>query len=487
MQSNYYFNPFIHYLIYLLAAVFFSISLDMYMLDDGLRHIAYAQNQELMQNWGTVFPFSLFSEYDPWYLWHKLLGFFLTFISYEKVHILVNSLSLFCLLILLDYHFRKDIKYNFASFTYIIIFGIVYLTSTRYLLVRPDLLSGLYVLAMLTVKNKFLLTFTLTAIYGPFYYLFFIYTGSLGLVYIIKKEWKSLIGTFIASVFVLVGFLLTDMEGYLSTIKYILTDQSLRMGLEVSEGTPIFDFLGNLNYYILLPLFLITSIVLIRWKYNFFCNNSIATFLVVTSILWVNQFRYFILFFPFIVLLLIELFVNSNKRIVMRKLRTCYVIVKKYASYSKKVKLFYLIAIPYSIFIFSYSFSTQSNNEKIFEASFFKDEVFNNKTILLNRLDLDIYKALYLNPSLKFVPSCSIGWFDDKDEKMKDIYIRMQKENGISEKELSSLIEYVGADFYIHYLTNEKQVLNFEKLKNFGIVADSINNNKIIFKISKER
>ncbi len=64
----------------------------------------------------------------------------------------------------------------------------------------------------------------------------------------------------------------------------------------------------------------------------------------------------------------------------------------------------------------------------------------------------DIYKAFYFNPTVKIVPSCSIGWFDDKDKSMKDIYIRMQKDEGISEEELRKLIDYINADIYIHYL-----------------------------------
>ena len=170
-----------------------------------------------------------------------------------------------------------------------------------------------------------------------------------------------------------------------------------------------------------------------------------------------------------------------------RKLRIYYVFIRKYSSYSKKASLFYIIAIPYSIVAFAYVYNTKSMNKSINEANFFKNEIFNGKTFLLNNLHVDIYKALYHNPSIKFVPSCSIGWFDNKDEKMKDIYVRMLKEEGIDEGELRLLIDYVNADFYIHYLRNAKQVLDFDKLKKVGIIPEIIYHNRIIFKIKKKK
>jgi hypothetical protein len=128
-----------------------------------------------------------------------------------------------------------------------------------------------------------------------------------------------------------------------------------------------------------------------------------------------------------------------------------------------------------------------SINKEVEEARFFEDKKFNNKTILLNRLHVDVYKGLYVNPTLKFIPSCSIGWFDNSNEEMKDIYIRMIKEKGISEIELKKLIKYVNADIYIHYLNNKKQALNFDKLISLGIEPKMIYHNRIIFKIDKNK
>lgn len=485
MNNKLIFPIYIHSFIYLIAAFLFSYYLDMSMLDDGLRHIAFAQNESSMKSWGDVFPNSLFSNYDPWYAWHQLLKFILEVIPYNSIHIFINTLSMFILMILLDKYLKDFVKYNFGSLSYIIVFTIVYLAGYRYWAVRPDLLSGLFVFTILLFKNRFLPVFLLTILYAPFYYLFFIYTGSVGLVYIVQKKWKALFGIFFGSLVVGIYFLFQDYQGYIDTVTYILTDQSLRMGLQVGEGKPILGVLNHLNYFISLPLFLSIMIILIYWKYKYFSSNPLATFLVITSVLWFNQYRYFYLFMPFIIILLISVIVNINKKLFLYKVRKYFILIKRYTSFAQTKPIFYFIAIPYVIAMITFQFSTKSLNANTKEAKFFENERYNNKTILLNSLNLDIYKALYYNPTIHFVPSCSIGWFDKTNPIMKDIYIRMQKNTGVTEDELSKLISFVKADIYIHYLKNSKQKLNFNKLEQYGIVPYEIYNNRIIFNIKK--
>ncbi len=485
MKTKLTFPLFLYYGIYFLSAIIFAYYLDVGMRDDGLRHISFAANSEIMKNWGEVFPHSLFSNYDPWFLWHKLVSVFLLFFSYENVHIAINSLSIFALMVLLDKYLTKYVDFDFGNLIYIIVFTILFTTSYRYWIVRPDLLSGLFVFSALLLKNRFLPIFILTLLYAPFYYLFFLYTGSLGLVYLVQKKYRLFSGVFTASVIVLLYFLIQDFQGYTSTVIYVLTDQSLRMGLEVTEGKPVFSILNNLNYFILLPLFLIISIGLIYYKYDYFSKNTLATFLLISSILWINQYRYYHLFLPFIIIYLLSIFINSDKKQLFYNIRKYMILTEKYYIFAKNTKIIYLIAIPYAIIMFAIAFNSINKKEELQNALFFKDQFYDNKTVLSNKMNLDTYKGLYYNPTIKFIPSCSIGWFDSKDKDMKDIYIRMQKKEGISEKELSLLIKYTGADIYIHHMENEKQELNFKKLEQYGIIPFKIFQNHIIFKIKK--
>ncbi|TLP39619.1 hypothetical protein [Arcobacter arenosus] len=485
MTNKSFFSPYLHYLIYTFSAIVFALFLGVSAFDDGLRHISFALNKDILESWGNVFPHSLFSEYDPWFGWHFLLNKLLYFFSKEETQIVVNFLGLFLFMILIDKFIREYVKYKLDSFTYIIVFIIVVLTSYRYVMVRPDMLSGFYIMLMLLVRNKFLPALFITIIYGPFYYLFFLYTGSIGLVYLIQQKWKSFIGTILGTLITFIFFFVDDFDGYTNTVYNVLIDQKLRMGLEVSEGRPIFDFLTNLNYFILLPIFLIGSFLLIYKNYKYFKSNTLATFLLITSILWMNQYRYYHLFLPLIFVYLISIIFNSRKKYVFYYLRKYQVLIKRFFSYSKGKKIFFIIALPYSIFILGYMFSNQTSKESIERGNIFIEKRFNNKVILSNIMNLDMYSGLYHNPTIKVVPSCSIGWFYHENKDLKEIYVKMMKLEGITEEELKRLVDATNADYYLHYFNRSKRVLSITKLKELGIEPNEIYVNKILFKVKK--
>ena len=62
MINNKFFIFYFHYILYLVCAVFFAFSIDISFPDDGLRHIAFAANKNIMISWQNVYPFSLFTE-----------------------------------------------------------------------------------------------------------------------------------------------------------------------------------------------------------------------------------------------------------------------------------------------------------------------------------------------------------------------------------------------------------------------------------------
>ena len=135
----------------------------------------------------------------------------------------------------------------------------------------------------------------------------------------------------------------------------------------------------------------------------------------------------------------------------------------------------------------SYIFSSQSLNKTVQEGKYFLNSEFNNKTILSNKMHTDMFKAHYYNASLKLIPSCSIGWFDNSNKRMKELYVKLQNIKGdISEKELKELIDYTNSDYYLHYLGTSHK-LDFKKLYSIGIIPLEIDSKKILFKIDKEK
>jgi hypothetical protein len=482
MKHQQLFPNYINIIIYLFSASLFAYFLDYSMLDDGLRHIAFATHPQQMRTWGEIFPHSLFFDYDPWYVWHKFIATLHSIVPFEYLHSVINTITLFLLMILIEKYLIKYVHYNMSSLIFILVFSLLLMTSIRYLYVRPDQLSGLFVMsALLLNRNKFLPIFILTLLYAPTYYLFFMYTGSIGLVHLVQQNKKAFLGVFLGSLFGGFFFLIQDASAYFQTITYILTDQSLRQGLEVGEGKPLFSILSLLPYSIIMPLFFIIISFIIYKYYNYFKENSLALFLLITSLLWLNQVRYYSLFMPLIFIYIFSLVSMLRLNTVLYILRKYFVLGYKAFHDAKNNILFYGIAIPYAIFMIALKFQDGSTNEILSQSSYFSNEKFNNKTILLSKLDLDLYIGLYNNPTIKFVPSCSIGWFDDSNRTMKDIYIRMQEDDGVSEEELSSLLDFVKADYYMHHTTHPNQILDMKKLSDLGITPKYIINDRILF------
>jgi len=473
-----------HYVLYLTASVLFAIALDISMLDDGLRHIAFAVHQDSMHSWGEVFPHSLFGSYDPWHLWHSLLGQLSHIVSYRYIQIYVNTFILFILMILVHMYLRKVVSYSFGSMIYVVVFVIVAVFGGRYWMMRPDALSGLYVFAVLLLPNRILPALVLALLYGPFYYLFFLYMGSVGLVFMVQQKWRAFIGTSLGAIAVGMYFLFSDFDGYIETLFYVLTDQSLREGLVVTEGEPLFSLFSLLDYTVAVPLFLGMASLQIYKRYSYFKKHTLVLFLVITAVLWINQIRYFALFLPFMVVCFLSFWIEMNFIEFLENTK------KKWGVFKQDIKRIRFIIDPltviYMLVVTTLMLTTFSYTETVERKKYFKESFFMHKTILMNSMNLDLYSALYHNPTMHIVPSCGIGWFDDADEKMKDIYIRMQKKKGITEEEISKLLRYVDADIYIHYIKREGARLRFAKLKELGIIPLEIYDNHIVFSVEKE-
>ncbi len=477
--------PYLRWMIYAFSALLFSYFAGFSMLDDGMRHIAFAAHPEIMESWADVFPHSLFfREYDPWHVWHSIIALYLEFIPYHSVHTAITATVLFLMMLLIDQLLIKYSDMRLGSVHILLVLAIVILGDDRYITVRPDLLSGLYVMAALLFKERGILLFILTLFYAPSYYLFFLYTGSIGLVYLTLKDAKAFSAVFIASLLGLALHLSLDGTAYLQTVWNLLTDQSLRSGLEVGEGKALFGFLSLFNYYALV-LFFGGIITVITYKfYAYFQKQPLALFLLITSILWIIQVRYFLLLRSLMLLYLLIEFRNISNMLLSR--RVLYYLFRMWhiiRSASSR-PLFYLLAIPYTIAMFAYSMQTNETRSKelLQTKGFFSNKKLDNRRFLSNSFNLNTYFALYLNPTLEMIPSCSIGWFEQKSASMKEIYIRMMKPEGIKEEELQQLLAYTRPDYYLHSFRNIQQVLDFKRLKAIGLEPLLILDNQALFK-----
>ncbi len=484
-----FFSIYIRIFFYALSAIFIAGTLDMSMQGDGLRHIAFAAHPETMKSWAEVYPFSLFGEYDPWHSWHNLLRFFLSFTDVQYLHIVINSIVLFFLMLLLEQYLYRYIKYDFAALIFPMVLILLSLSYVRYVNMRPDLLSGLYVLYALLLlnRNQYGIAFIVTLLYASNYYLFFLYTGTIGLTALVQRKKYFFFSIFLASLSAFGIHLLYDFSGYIQTVTYILNDQTLREGLQVSEGQSLFPPLSYVNYYLLLLIFLFLSILLIRKYQRFFKYNEIATYLLVSAILWIGQVRYFLLFLPLFNIFILSLFINSNKKQLLYQIRRIYIVVRQSLRHNKKKKKFYREVIIYFLVCAYIFFDANSHHVNFKIRDFYADRRFDNTTIVSSKMYADIYFASYLNPSIHIIPSCSIGWFDDRNSTLKDIYIKMQgiQTEPLTEKELLIFLKNVQADYYIHYPEQGDSIyLNLNELSRQGLDAVELIDNRILFKVN---
>ena len=484
-KSDIWQNIYARLLLYFAAALVFAYFGGLSFSDDGLRHIAFAAHGDIMHSWADVFPHSLFfKDYDPWWPWHAILRFYLLFFPVESVHIALNASVYFALFTLLDrlLVYEGGLREDYLSIMLVLI--IVSLSSSKYINLRPDLLSGLFLIAGLLLRQRYLLLFLLSALYGSSYYLFFLYTGSLALSFLLLGERKAFLSLVAGSVVALGVHLAVGGERFLQTVLYLLSDQSLREGLKVSEGEPLVGFLAGVNYFVLVGVVL-SGVFFLAYRFKaYFQKRPLALLLLVMSPLWLAQVRYYYLLKP----LFLALFVMEFWRIANFLLaRGVGYYLRRFVHILKSLHTNTLLTtalLLYTLFVLGAVNTLKDKSAQLEQFAFYKEKRFENKTILLNALTTDIYFALYLNPTLHFVPSCSIGWFEPNEE-MKKLYIQMQKKEGINEVQTAKLAKYVGASYYIHIMHNPRGRLTFEKLEREGIHPVEILHNRTIFKVEK--
>ena len=153
-------KTFFNYLIYLFFVVLAYFIVRAYgftMLDDGWRHLGMALYPDEVKSWQRVFPHSLYTDFDPWFMWHKLLAFIGTFVEKESIPIIVNT---FMYSAISFWYYLIFKRFSKLKLIYILILAaFLPLLHRRYFFLRPDLLSGLFLLYLVLIKNKFLIFF----------------------------------------------------------------------------------------------------------------------------------------------------------------------------------------------------------------------------------------------------------------------------------------------------------------------------------------
>lgn len=469
--------------IYFLTASFLAAGIGLGFTDDGLRHLAYAENRDLMGSWGEVFPLSLFGEYDPWDFWHRFLGVVIDISSYEFAHVVVNIISIFILLTLVDLALLTQLK-RFQFLVSVISILITIYSYERYIVLRPDLISGFFVLAIFIFSEKinqnkrFLAVLLLSLAYAPMYYLFFVYTAALGMYMFLIKDFKSVMALAVATILGFSYYYMHFGVESLETIGYILQDESLRDGMNVNEGLPLIQALTVLNVKVLFILYLLLIYYFFSKHQKFLLENKLFTLILTLSLLWIGQLRYTSLFMPIFTIFFVSLFMNlsmSEFDKIIKQIRVLFVNGRRIVLKKKKMGAFVgaiALFVGFEISVIEKHRFSDTKDAALEYIKEMKKPEYKNKRILVNTLDNIEYYSLYASPSLEFIPSCSIGWTDG-GERVDRLYKELIK-NGLSVQELKELSLLVKAD-YIFFKPSKGEKI--------GINLDNLNDRS--FKILK--
>ncbi len=474
----------------LLCAIFIVKSLGFTMIDDGWRHWAMASMPNEVESWGRVFNNSLFTDYDPWFMWHKFLGICGELFGDKNIYWIVNSISYF--LLSLWYYLALTKFSNLNKFLIVFISIFLPILSTRYLNLRPETLSGFFVLYTILFSSNIAI-FMVSIIYAPFYYVYWFFMGYVGYIKLITKEYKAMFIVGVALIFGTAFHLYYDADGFIHILKLVLSNDELRGAFSVGESYPTLFSLAVVNKFgsstVLIFLILISLLMYILFK----PQNTFLKYTILFLPLMLIQKRFYYILEPILLAWFITFgyklyfeILSGNINQVLLKIKTFLEERTLFGSIGVKAYhgiLLFFIAI---IFLASYVSNKQTSEyvAKEFKyLDFIESDEFKGKKIFLPNMSYDMQMMLYKNPSASYFPSCALGWVNfDEEFKKKNLNLLMSKD--ISTEDFFKIIKMTDSDFIIITPNAKNKNINLDtkNLEENGYAFYKIINGYVIFK-----
>lgn len=478
------------YTLFLFIAFCIINSFGLTMPDDGWRHLAMALYPNEVESWQRLYPNTLYTTFDPWFMWHHFLRFIGSFVDKSSIHIVINS---FIYSFLSLWYFLAFSKLTKIKKIYIIIFAIgLPMLNIRYYFLRPDILSGLFVLYFLIIKNKFLLIF-ISIFYAPFYYVFWFFIGYLSYIQLILKDYKKFIFLIITLIFGFIFYLTYDSNGYINIMQNVLNNDILTQGYTVGESKPFIlsqSFKNQLGSSFLLILLILFSLILF---FVFKPKDYLLKYMILFIPLFILQYRFLHLLEPIIFVFLIHVIYSSLKIIEENSLSYFLNIIKEYINkksylgeitYKKMKLLFIFFIVTFFIVTFFDKQKEYKGIEEIFiENNFIKNDEFKYKKILFTSMNTSGYMSTFLNPNASYIPSCSIGWVNYNKKNKKTYFDLLINNKNIKIENFFTFLKYNNPDYLIiDTLTTSNLKFTKDEMNKNGFTFYKIINSKLIFR-----
>ncbi len=490
IKINSKFENLLFYILFITFAYFIVNSFGYTMPDDGWRHLAMALYPEQVQSWGRVYPYTLYDSYDPWFVWHSFLSFLNNFVNSDKLHIFVNTL-IYSLLSL--WYFLALKKFTKINIVFIIILALgLPILNFRYYYLRPDILSGLFLLYFILLNNKYILVL-ISIIYAPFYYVFWFYFAYLSCLKLFLKEYKKFLILIAASLFGFIFYLSTNFDGYINIMQNVLNNDTLLQGYAVGESKPfllpenIKNSLGSSKTLLLLMLFSIGLYVVLK------PTHLLLKYMILFLPLFLMQYRFLHLLEPLIYIFLIYIFNRSFHIIKEEGILKFLNLIKNFidektyfSNFSKRTYSFISTLLLISFFLLQYKSALNSYkniSEEFYNNSFLKEDIYKNKKILITSMGLPSYLGVFFNPTGEYIPGCSLGWVKYDKKNTKTYFDLLTNNEKISKNDFFIFLNKNDPDYLIiDTLKTNKLILNNEELKKNGFLFDKIIGSKLIFR-----
>jgi hypothetical protein len=465
-------------------------SLGFTMIDDGWRHWAMASMPNEVVSWERVFHNSLFTNYDPWFMWHKLLSVCGELFGDKNIYWIINSISYFTLSLWYYLILTKLSNINKLFIIFLSIF--LPILSIRYLNLRPETLSGFFVLYTILFSSNIAI-FIVSILYAPFYYVYWFFMGYVGYIKLITKEYKAM---FIIGISLLLGtafHLYYDAQGFIYILKLVLANDQLRGAFSVGESYPMLIPLEVINKFgssfVLIFLILFSLLIYAVFK----PQDKLLKYIILFLPLMLIQKRFFYILEPILLAWIVTFtyklyfdILNGHWNEIILKLKTFFyerTLFGKIGTKTYHVIIIFLISLT---FLISYSSNKKVSKyvEKELEyMNFIENNEFKGTKIFLPNMSYDMQMMLYKNPSASYFPSCALGWVNfDEEFREKNLNLLMSKD--ISTEDFFKILKMTDSDFLIitPNAQNKNINVNTDNLSENGYIFYKIINGYVIFK-----
>jgi hypothetical protein len=434
--------------------------------DDGLRHVGLAFSElesesntlsAVSRTWGTTYPFSYFEVlkgYDPWFGYDLILRIIATGLKclpisdllaqflFTQILSIIFSISFFYLTLQRS-HILDDIR---DQDTFVLVYALLLLITTqtflRMLSIRPFVFGTLFLIYAIGQKGILRGVLSSAAISFFYPYLAWFYTIPVAAAHFLKGDRRFALGTISLTLF----FLYLQPSSFWGFQLAVFKSDLVRATLN-PKITEFFSGFNSLLFIYLAGFLILYPSFSERVKKLNFANLIIILFLI-PSFKYIRYFVdlvlpvFFVAYGRELLTVLLEpyrkfiSYWGNTLRNALRKLKPSSIQTSRRKAEPNLKPYIVVLYVLVAIIVI------QSNRQELISLRRFQSglSVIPAAATVLTYFNLQ-YKVLYVRPDLRIIPSCEIGFPEDR--------IRKEYQDFLNQGEVVHLARKTKAEFFL--------------------------------------